>query len=314
MSRARESRPAVIAVIGPTATGKTALGIAIAQRVGGEVVNADSMQLYEGMDLGTAKAPSVERAGVLHHLLDVWPLGKTAAVADYQVLARERIADIQSRGAVPVFVGGSGLYLRAALDPLEFPGESPAVRSRLEAELSDIGPAALHERLRTVDAESASGILPSNGRRIVRALEVLEVTGRPYRATLPSYESLYDVAYIGLDRADLDERVALRVHQMIAAGFVDEVRDLLPKGLRAAPTAAKALGYAQLLSVLDDAGNMVGDLEGAVEHTIARTRRFVRRQRSWFRRDPRIDWLDGAESGLLERALAQAGATSRVAQ
>jgi tRNA dimethylallyltransferase len=304
MSGARQSGAAVIAVIGPTATGKTALGIAIAQRVGGEVVNADSMQLYDGMDVGTAKAPIADQGGVRHHLLDVWPLGKTAAAADYQVLARERIADIQSRGAVPVFVGGSGLYLRAALDPLEFPGESPAVRARLEAELAEIGCAALHERLRAVDGESAAGILPSNGRRIVRALEVLEVTGRPYRATLPSYESLYDVAYIGLDRADLDERVAMRVQAMMAAGFVQEVRDLLPKGLRAAPTAAKALGYAQLLAVLDDAGGIVGDLDGAVQHTIARTRRFVRRQRSWFRRDPRIAWLDGAESGLLDRALA----------
>ncbi|MCU1688667.1 MAG: tRNA delta(2)-isopentenylpyrophosphate transferase [Jatrophihabitantaceae bacterium] len=303
------SRPEVIAVIGPTATGKTALGIAIAQAVGGEVVNADSMQLYEGMDIGTAKASAAERDGVPHHLLDVWPLGKTAAVAGYQVLARERIADIRSRGAVPVFVGGSGLYLRAALDPLEFPGESPEVRARLEADLAGIGAPALHERLRAVDPDSAAGILPSNGRRIVRALEVLEVTGEPYRATLPSYESLYDVAYVGLDRADLDDRVNQRVHAMMASGFVEEVRGLLPKGLREAPTAAKALGYAQLLAVLDDAGELVGDLEAAVEHTIARTRRFVRRQRSWFRRDPRIVWLDAASPELVERALAEARAT-----
>lgn len=306
MSAPRAARPEVIAVVGPTATGKTALGIAVARHVGGEVINADSMQLYAGMDIGTAKAPPAEQDGVPHHLLGVWPLGKTAAVADYQVLARQRIAEIRSRGAVPVLVGGSGLYLRAALDPLEFPGESPAVRAALEAELDRVGSPALHERLRAVDPESAAGILPSNGRRVVRALEVLEVTGRPYRATLPSYESLYDVAYIGLDRADLDDRVALRVQLMMAAGLLDEVRALLRLGLRTAPTASKALGYAQLLAVLDDEGELIGDLPAAVEHTVARTRRFVRRQRSWFRRDPRIAWLDGAAPGLLDRALERA--------
>ncbi len=300
------TRPEVIAVVGPTATGKTALGIELARRVGGEVVNADSMQLYRGMDIGTAKAGPAERRGVPHHLLDVWELDRVAAAADYQILARERIDDIRARGAVPVFVGGSGLYLRAALDPLEFPGESPQVRARLEAELSAIGAPALHARLRAADPESAAGILPSNGRRIVRALEVLEVTGRPYRATLPSYDSAYDVAYVGLDRADLDERVERRVHAMMGAGLLGEVRALLPRGLRTAPTAAKALGYAQLLAVLDDEGELTGDLAGAVEATIARTRRFVRRQRSWFRRDPRIVWLDGGAPAVLDQALDQA--------
>jgi tRNA dimethylallyltransferase len=304
MSGGARRVPEVVAVVGPTATGKTALGIALARELGGEVVNADSMQLYRGMDVGTAKAAADERGGIPHHLLDVWPLAKTAAVADYQALARQAIADIRGRGALPVFVGGSGLYLRAALDPLEFPGESPQVRARLEDELAAHGAPALHERLRGLDPEAAAGILPSNGRRIVRALEVMEVTGEPYRATLPEYRSLYDVAYIGLDRADLDERVELRVHAMMATGFLDEVRALLPLGLRAAPTAAKALGYAQLLAVLDDdGGGLTGDLGAAVEHTIARTRRFVRRQRSWFRRDPRIAWLDGASTDLLGQAL-----------
>lgn len=300
------SRPApqVVAVLGPTATGKTALGVQLARALGGEIVNADSMQLYEGMDIGTAKATGAEQGGVPHHLLDVWPLAKTAAVADYQRLARAAIADIRSRGAVPVFVGGSGLYLRAALDHLEFPGESPQIRARLESELAEVGAPALHERLRALDPDSAGGILPSNGRRIVRALEVLEVTGRPYRATLPEYRSLLDVAYVGLDRADLDDRVDLRVHSMMSAGFLDEVRALLPRGLRRAPTAAKALGYAQLLAVVDDQGALIGDLDAAVQHTIARTRRFVRRQRSWFRRDPRIQWLDGASADLLGQAVA----------
>lgn len=298
----------VIAVVGPTATGKSGLGIALAGELDGEIINADSMQLYRGMDVGTAKVPLEQRDGIAHHLLDVWELDRTATVADYQVIARERIADVLGRGRTPILVGGSGLYLRAALDPLEFPGESAQVRARLEAELASVGSAQLHRRLRDADPQAAAGILPSNGRRVVRALEVIEVTGRPYSASLPAYESVYDVAYIGLDRADLDERVALRVHQMMAEGFLDEVRSLLPRGLRSAPTAAKALGYAQLLAILDDAGRLTGDVQGAVGHTIARTRRFVRRQRSWFRRDHRIDWLDGAAPDLLGAALRSAAA------
>lgn len=293
----------VVAVVGPTATGKSGLGIALARELGGEVINADSMQLYRGMDVGTAKVPPALRAGIPHHLLDVWQLERTATVAAYQVIARERIEDVLERGRTPILVGGSGLYLRAALDPLQFPGESAQVRARLESELAAVGPGELHRRLRSADPRAAAGILPSNGRRVVRALEVIEVTGRPYSATLPAYESVYDVAYVGLDRGDLDDRVAARVHQMIADGLVDEVRSLLPCGLRAAPTAAKALGYAQMLAIIDDSGRLTGDVGDAAAHTIARTRRFVRRQRSWFRRDHRIQWLDGAAADLLDAAL-----------
>ncbi|HET8583228.1 MAG TPA: tRNA (adenosine(37)-N6)-dimethylallyltransferase MiaA [Jatrophihabitans sp.] len=293
----------VVAVVGPTATGKSELAIALAQRLDGEIVNADSMQLYRGMDIGTAKLAPDERGGVEHHLLDVWRVGKSAAVAEYQQLARQAIADIHARGRLPVLVGGSGLYLRGALDRLDFPGESPPIRARLHAELAAHGPHVLHRRLAERDAAAAAAILPTNGRRIVRALEVIELTGAPFTARMPGFESVYDVTLLGLDRADLDERVEQRVHRMMARGFLDEVRALLPEGLRDSPTAGKALGYAQLLGVLDESGALVGDLDEAIEQTVRATRRFVRRQRSWFRRDPRVRWLDAADPGLLETAV-----------
>jgi tRNA dimethylallyltransferase len=297
------SPPRVLAVVGPTATGKSDLAVTLAERVGGEVINADSMQLYAGMDVGTAKLSADERRGVPHHLLDVWPIEKSAAVAEYQTMARSAIADVVARGRLPILVGGSGLYLRGALDRLEFPGESPEVRARLYGELDEHGAAALHGRLARLDAAAAAAILPSNGRRIVRALEVIEITGRPFTATMPGFDSVYDTTYIGLDRADLDERVELRVARMMAQGFLDEIHALLPLGLRDSPTAGKALGYAQLLAVLDDHGAVVGDLAAAVRATVQATRRFVRRQRSWFRRDPRVRWLDAAGTDLAHRAL-----------
>jgi tRNA dimethylallyltransferase len=240
---------------------------------------------------------------VPHHLLDVWPIGKSAAVAEYQAMARASVAGIHERGHLPILVGGSGLYLRGALDHLDFPGESAPIRSRLLAELHAVGAQALHARLASLDAEAAASILPSNGRRIVRALEVIELTGRPFVASMPAFESVYDCVQVGLDRDDLDVRVEQRVDAMMAAGFLDEVRRLLPRGLRGSPTAGKALGYAQLLACLDDAGRLVGDLPAAVEATVRATRRFVRRQRSWFRRDPRVRWFDGAEPDLLRRVL-----------
>jgi tRNA dimethylallyltransferase len=296
--------PEVIAIVGPTATGKSHLAVALARCLDAEIVNADSMQLYAGMDIGTAKLPPADRRGVAHHLLDVWPISKSAAVAEYQRLARAAIADIRGRGRLPVLVGGSGLYLRGALDRLEFPGESPEIRARLYAELDDVGAAGLHARLATLDKAAAASILPTSGRRIVRALEVIELTGGPFLASMPAFESVYDCAQLGLDRDDLDERVERRVHRMMAGGFLDEVRALLPAGLRTSPTAGKALGYAQLLSCLDDDGTLVADLDDAVEATVRATRRFVRRQRSWFRRDPRIRWFDAAQSDVLDRLLA----------
>lgn len=281
----------VVAVLGPTGVGKSELGIALAQRLGGEVINADSMQLYRGMNIGTAKLPESQRQGVPHHLLDIWDVTRTANVAAYQELARSTVAAILGRGAVPILVGGSGLYLRAALDDLHFPGTDPCFRGRLEADLELLGPHVLHERLLALDPVSAARIHPQNGRRIVRALEVIELTGQPYSATLPAYESVYDAAHIGLD-LDLDVldiRLAERVARMWTAGLVDEVLSLVRLGLRDGVTASRALGYAQALSYVDGSCTAAE----AREETVRATRRFVRRQRSWFRRDPRIRWYDG---------------------
>jgi tRNA dimethylallyltransferase len=300
-----EQRPTVLAVVGPTATGKSELAVALARRLGGEIVNADSMQLYRGMDIGTAKLPEAERGGVAHHLLDVWPLDKSAAVAEYQQLARAAIAEIAARGRIPILVGGSGLYLRGALDQLDFPGESPPIRARLMAELERLGSPALHSRLAARDPAAAAAILPGNGRRIVRALEVIELTGRPFLARMPAFHSVYPTIQLGLDRADLADRVDRRVQAMMARGLLAEVRGLLPHGLRNSPTAGKALGYQQLLAVLGPDGELIGDLAEAVELTVRGTWRFVRRQRSWFRRDPRIRWLDAAGAELLDSALAE---------
>lgn len=294
----------VIAVVGPTAAGKTDLSLALAGSVGGEVVNADSMQLYQGMDIGTAKLGPAERGGVPHHLLDVWPVTKTASVSEYQQLARQAIDDIRARGRTPILVGGSGLYVRAAVDNLQFPGTDPLVRARLEAELARVGPAALHARLEAVDPLAAGVILPSNGRRIIRALEVIELSGRPFTATLPEYESVYPVIQVGvqLPRPDLDQRIADRVERMWRLGLVEEVRRLEKAGLREGRTASRALGYAQVLHVL--AGEWSD--EKAQAETILATRRFVRRQESWFRRDPRVVWVPGGP-GAVDRALAAVG-------
>ncbi|MEP6852201.1 MAG: tRNA (adenosine(37)-N6)-dimethylallyltransferase MiaA [bacterium] len=299
----------VVAVLGPTAAGKSGVAIALARRLAesgrpAEIVNADSMQLYTGLDIGTAKVPVADRGGVVHHLLDVWPIQRSAAVAEYQRLARECIGRLRVGGTTPVLVGGSGLYLRAALDPLDFPGESPAIRARLCTELDADGPGRLHARLAEQDPDAAAAILPTNGRRIVRALEVIELTGRPFRARLPAFAAVYPSVHVGLDRDDLDARVDRRVDAMMEEGWLEEVRRLLPFGLRTSPTAGKALGYAQLLAVLDDRGQLVGDLGEAVAITKRATRRFVRRQRSWFRRDPRVQWYDAAAPDLLDALVA----------
>ena len=306
---ARPPGPVVVAIVGPTATGKSDLAVALAQRIGGEIINADSMQLYRGMDIGTAKLPVAERGGIVHHLLDIWPVTKSAAVAEYQRLARAAIDDIAGRGRVPVLVGGSGLYIRATLDRLEFPGESPQIRGRLAAELAELGPAALHARLARLDPAAAMAILPSNGRRIVRALEVIEITGGLFTARMPAFESIYPAGQIALERPGLEDRVRLRVDRIMAGGLLVEVRRLLPLGLRDSPTAGKALGYQQMLAVLDEHGELRGNLDEAVELTVRGTWRFVRRQRSWFRRDPRLRWLDAAAPGLLDSALALLPAT-----
>ncbi|MYW05847.1 tRNA (adenosine(37)-N6)-dimethylallyltransferase MiaA [Streptomyces sp. SID3343] len=293
--------PRVIAVVGPTAAGKSDLGVALARALDGEVINTDSMQLYKGMDIGTAKLTVDERAGVPHHLLDVWEVTDSASVAAYQRDARAVVDDLLARGRTPVLVGGSGLYVRAVLDDLEFPGTDPAARARLEAEAERIGPGPMHARLAELDPQAAAAILPGNVRRIVRALEVIELTGRPFTATLPGHTSYYDSLQIGVDvsRPVLDERIATRVERMWAAGLVDEVRELAKVGLRDGRTASRALGYAQVLRLL--AGECTED--EAKEDTVRTTRRFARRQDTWFRRDPRIEWLDHARSDLEAAAL-----------
>ncbi|WP_374769816.1 tRNA (adenosine(37)-N6)-dimethylallyltransferase MiaA [Streptomyces sp. NBC_01463] len=283
--------PRVIAVVGPTAAGKSDLGVFLAQQLGGEVVNADSMQLYRGMDIGTAKLTVGERGAVPHHLLDIWDVTETASVAEYQRLARVEIDRLLAQGRTPVLVGGSGLYVKGAIDALEFPGTDPGVRAALEAELAEHGSGALHERLAAADPEAGRAILPSNGRRIVRALEVIEITGKPFTANLPGNDAVYDAVQIGVDvaRPELDERIARRVDRMWEAGLVDEVRGLERQGLREGRTAARALGYQQVLAAL--AGECTED--AARTETVRATKRFARRQDSWFRRDPRVQWLDG---------------------
>ena len=293
----------VIAVVGATATGKSGLAIELALALGGEIVNADSMQLYQGMDIGTAKEPEAARQGVPHHLLDIWPVTEPANVAGYQKLARAAIDEIIARGRVPILAGGSGLYVRAALDDLDFPRTDAVIRTRLEQELARVGAAALHARLAGLDPAAAGAILPGNGRRIVRALEVIEITGRPFTATMPAYLQNRPAIQIGLilPRPELDRRIAARVDRMWQAGLEAEVRSLAAQGLRDGRTASRALGYQQLLRHLDGAWT----LEEARLETIKATRRFARRQESWFRRDPRVRWLDASADSprLLDEAM-----------
>jgi tRNA dimethylallyltransferase len=292
----------LIAVVGATATGKSDLAVSLARALDGEVVNADSMQLYRGMDIGTAKLSIEERHGIPHHLLDIWDVTKTASVAEYQVLAQQVIDDIEARGKVPVLAGGSGLYIRAALGDLNFPGTDDDVRQRLEAELAAQGPAPLYERLTRQDPEAAAAILPSNGRRIVRALEVIELSGRPFSATLPGYDQGRPAVQLGLQvpRQELDRRIEARVDRMWRSGFEAEVRGLASRGLRDGKTASRALGYQQMLRHLDGECTR----QQAREETVRATRRFARRQESWFRRDPRITWLEGVGEELTRRARA----------
>ncbi|QIS07650.1 tRNA (adenosine(37)-N6)-dimethylallyltransferase MiaA [Nocardia brasiliensis] len=292
-----------VAVVGPTATGKSELGLALAERLGGEIVNIDAMQLYRGMDVGTAKLTPDERRGIPHHQLDVLAVTETATVAAYQSSAAADVAAIMARGRVPVIVGGSMMYVQALLDEWSFPATDPAVRARWEAVLAEGGVAAVHAALRAADPAAAATILPTDGRRMVRALEVVELTGRPFAASAPEIGTpRWDTVIIGVDRdtAELDERIERRTALMFERGLVDEVRALLEHGLREGVTARRAIGYAQVLAYLDNEY----DLEHARERTLIGTRRYVRRQRSWFRRDPRVRWVDGAAPDLVARTLA----------
>jgi tRNA dimethylallyltransferase len=292
----------LVAVVGPTATGKSDLGLALAEALGGEVINADALQLYRGMDIGTAKLPVDQRRGIAHHLLDVLDVTQEASLAAYQRDARAARDDVTARGKVPILVGGSGLYVRAVLDRLEIPPTDPVVRARLEREAQQVGAGPLYSRLAELDPIAAIAILPGNVRRVIRALEVIELTGRPFSATLPKPEYQQPAVQIGLTapREVLDERIAARVEAMWSAGLVDETLRLVAEGLLDGRTAPRALGYAQVLQMFE------GELDDvtARAETIVSTRRFARRQESWFNRDARIHWLPFDGPDLLDQALA----------
>jgi len=293
--------PQVIAVVGATATGKSDLALALAEELDGEVVNADAMQLYRGMDIGTNKLPPDERRGIPHHLLDVLDVTDEATLADFQQRAEAAVVDILDRGRVPVLAGGSGLYVRAALDHLDIPPTDPQVRARLEAVAEDeAGPAALRRRLQQVDPAAAEAIEPNNIRRIIRALEVVEITGRPFSATAPTKRYRRPSLVIGLrdDWTALTERIERRARAMWDGGLLDEVRRLDAAGLRGGRTASRAIGYAQALGELDGRWGR----EEAIADTARATRRYARRQESWWRPDPRPRWLDATAPDLVQVA------------
>ncbi len=294
----------VVSIVGPTASGKTGLGIAIARRLAergerAEIVNADAYQMYRGMDIGTAKPTAEEQAAVPHHLIDIIDPDDTMTVARFQQLARRTIAELQSRGIRPILVGGSGLYARAAIDDISFPGTDPKIRERLERREREEGAGVLFEELRAKDPQAAARMDPRNPRRTIRALEVIELTGRPYSATLPRYRYVVASVQIGLDldRADLDRRIDIRTAQMREAGFLDEARRLRPHmGL----TASRALGYQQMFDLLDG----LWDERDAWADVAQKTKRLARKQMGWFGRDPRIHWLQALNPALVDNAMA----------
>lgn len=291
----------VLAVVGPTGTGKSDLSIALARELGGEIVNADALQFYRGMDIGTAKLPPDERGGVPHHLLDIMDVRQEASVARFQAEARHAFEDIRGRGLVPILVGGSGLYVRAALDEIDFPPTDPAIRRRLEAEAAEAGIAPLAARLAEVDPASAARNL--DDRRLIRALEVHEISGKPFSSFMPQRQYHSPALQIGLDidRTALHERLAARVGRMVELGLLEEVRRLDAQGLREGKTASRAIGYAQFLAVLD--GTM--SEKDATEKTVIATRQFARRQVTWFGADDRVSWFDPTDRTLVSRVLAR---------
>ena len=299
----------IVAVVGATASGKTGLSLDLAEALGGEVVNTDAMQVYRGMDIGTAKLPPAERRGIPHHLLDTLTVRDPATVAEFQGWARAVVGRLRGAGTVPVLVGGSALYTRAIVDRFEVPGTDESVRRTLEAELEAVGPRRLHERLAGRDPEAAARILPENGRRVVRALEVIAITGRPYTASLPRLEYADPRTVqvgVDIDRPTLDARIEQRVAAMFEAGFVEEVARLLEEGLAEGRTAGRAIGYREVAAHL--AGEL--GLDEARERTVVATRRFARRQDSWFRKDPRIVWVAHDDPDRVATALAAVGAVA----
>ncbi|MEI8080365.1 MAG: tRNA (adenosine(37)-N6)-dimethylallyltransferase MiaA [Actinomycetes bacterium] len=305
IGQGQRTYPPVVVIVGPTAVGKSEFSLDLAQRLGGEVINADSMQLYRGLDIGTAKLPVSARRGIDHHLLDIWELDHLATVAEFQALARAAIEAVRSRGRMPILVGGSGLYVNAVIDDLRFPGTDARVRARWEEQLGRVGALALHEQLRAADPAAAAVIEPGNGRRIVRALEVIEITGGPFIAQLAFGREYLSATMIGIDidRPLLDARISTRVESMWRDGLVQEVAALAANGLAAAPTASRAIGYSQVLAML---AGTTSETQAKVDQATA-TRRFARKQLSWFRRDRRVVWLtanDRSSDDLADEASA----------
>jgi len=294
----------VIAIVGPTAVGKTALSLEIAEKFSAEIINADAMQIYKGMDIGTAKLPLSQRRGIFHHQIDVLDPSEEANVSQYQKQSRESINDLLSKNVQPLLVGGSGLYVNSVLEDLEFPGTNLEVRAKYEEILDEKGVEALFQMLKEIDPKAAENILPNNARKIVRALEVNEITGKAFNAKLPEPSPIFSDVRIALDmpRDLLDQRIIDRVHQMFEDGFVDEVKRL-EKNLRLGKTAFRALGYSQVLSLLS--GEISED--EAITLTINATKKFARRQLSWFRRDPLIHWLDATSPDLFAQSLRLIG-------
>lgn len=294
----------VIAIVGPTAVGKTALSLEIAEKFSAEIINADAMQIYKGMDIGTAKLPLSQRRGIVHHQIDVLDPSEEANVSQYQKQSREIINDLLSKNVQPILVGGSGLYVNSVLEDLEFPGTNLEVRAKYEEILDEKGVEALFQMLKEIDPKAAENILPNNARKIVRALEVNEITGKAFNAKLPEPSPIFSDVRIALDmpRDLLDQRIIDRVHQMFEDGFVDEVKSL-EKNLRLGKTAFRALGYSQVLSLLS--GEISED--EAITLTINATKKFARRQLSWFRRDPLIHWLDATSPDLFSQSLRLIG-------
>lgn len=300
-------KPELLCIVGPTGSGKSGLAINVALELAksgikAEIVNADSMQFYRGMDIGTAKVPVAERSGIQHHMLDWLDIAEENTAARYQIEARKVISDLIGQGILPIVVGGSMLYIAALINTFEFPGRDEALRAQLEQDLNDLGPAAMHKRLELLDETAASRIEPQNGRRIVRALEIVMITGEPFAASLPDqFESFLPVLEIGLNsaREHLVERLAQRVRDMWSQGLVDEVKGLVDKGIRDSKTASQAIGYSQALASID--GRLTE--EEAIAETILLTQRYARRQMSWFRRDPRIHWFDYQSEDLVKEVM-----------
>ena len=300
--------PKLIAVVGPTGAGKSALAIEIAKHIiakGGqaEIINCDSMQFYKGMDVGTAKLTLTERQGITHHLFDFLEITDESTAAEYQQIARPLILELQAKGVTPILVGGSMLYVAAVLNRFEFPARDEELRAKLEQDLLDLGPHEMHRRLKELDPVAASRIIPENGRRSVRAIEIVTLTGEPFAAALPEVpEDWQPVLEIGIngDREDLRVRLEARVHRMWQQGLIEEVKSLEAKGIRDGKTSSVAIGYAQALKQID--GEMT-EAE-AIADTVRLTQKYARRQMSWFRRDQRIHWLDYQDSEATAKALA----------